>query len=83
MSISPPCLQKCRFIRQKLRTVALQQDQILRCVTSIYSIDMSIFIDETGSDNRNVLLKYGYSLQSKIPVNHALLGRGEQVRAIV
>ena len=43
---------------------------------------MFIFIDETGSDNRNALRKYGYSLRGKTPVNHALLVRGERVSAI-
>ena len=43
---------------------------------------MFIFIDETGSDNRNALCKYGYSLRGKTPVSHALLVRGERVSAI-
>ena len=41
-----------------------------------------IFIDETGSDNRNALRKYGYSLRGKTPVSHALLVRGERASAI-
>ena len=52
------------------------------CDMSAYSTDMFIFIDETGSDNRNALRKYGYSLRGKTPVNHALLVRGERVSAI-
>ena len=88
VDISTICrfLQKCGFTRLKLRTVALQQDQFLRqqfiCDMSAYSTDMFIFIDETGSDNRNTLRKYGYSLRGKTPVNHALLVRGERVSAI-
>ena len=53
------------------------------CDMSVYSTNMFIFIDETGSDNRNALCKYGYSLRGKTPVNHALLVRGERVSAIV
>ena len=34
---------------------------------------MFIFIDETGSDNRNTLHNYGYSLRGKTPVSHAFL----------
>ena len=52
------------------------------CDMSVYSTDMFIFIDETGSDNRNALRKYGYSLRGKTPVSHALLVRGERVSAI-
>ena len=50
---------------------------------SAYSTNIFIFIDETGSDNRNALRKYRYSLRGKILVNHALLVRGERVSAIV
>ena len=88
VDISTICwfLQKCGFTHQKLCTVALQQDQFLRqqfmCNMSAYSTDMFLFIDETGSDNRNALRKYGYSLCGKTPVNHALLVRGERVSAI-
>ena len=88
VDISTICrfLHKCGFTRQKLRTVALQQDQFLRqqfmCDMSAYSTDMFIFIDETGSDNRNALRKYGYSLRGKTPVSHALLVRGERASAI-
>ena len=59
----------CRFLhvsgftRQKLRNVALQQDAFLRekhrADVSVYSPDMFIFIDETGTDRRNRLRKYG------------------------
>ena len=53
VDISTICrfLHKCGFTRQKLRTVALQQDQFLRqqfmCDMSVYSTNMFIFIDET------------------------------------
>ena len=90
VDISTICqfLQKCGFTHQKLCTVALQRDQLLRqqftCGMSVYTTDMFIlnFIDETGSDNRNALCKYGYSLHGKTPVNHVLLVRGERVSAI-
>ena len=88
VDISTICrfLKTCGFTRQKLRTVSLQQDQSLRqqfmCDISAYNTDMFIFIDETGSDNRNALRKYGYSLRGKTPVSHALLVRGERVSAI-
>ena len=43
---------------------------------------MLIFVDETGADHRNILRKYGYSLQGKPSCNHSLLVRGERVSAI-
>ena len=52
------------------------------CDMSAYSTDMFIFIDETGSDNRNALRKYGYSLRGNTPVSHALLVRGERASGI-
>ena len=50
------------------------------CNITAYNTDMFIFIDETGSDNRNALRRYGYSLHGRTPVSHALLVR---VSAIV
>ena len=61
----------------KLRNVALQRDAFLRekyrADVSVYSPDMFIFIDETGTDRRNRLRKYGYSVRGKAAVSHSLL----------
>ena len=43
---------------------------------------MLIFLDETGSDRRNILRKYGYSMRGKTPQNHTLLARGEHLSAV-
>ena len=60
-----------------VRNVALQQDKMLRehysLKVSVYTTD--VFVDETGSDVRNRLRKYGYSIQG-IPA------RGERISAI-
>jgi len=89
-SISLPTI--CRFLhvsgftRQKLRNVALQQDAFLRekyrADVSVYSPDMFVFIDETGTDRRNRLRKYGYSVRGKAAVSHSLFVRGERISAI-
>ena len=74
------------FTHQRLRTVALQQDEFLReqftIDVSLYSPDMFIFIDETGADKRNSLRKYGYGLRGKPATTKSLLVWGERVSAI-
>ena len=43
---------------------------------------MFIFVDETGADRRNILRKYGYSIQGKPAQKHTWLVRGERVSGI-
>ena len=86
ISVSTICrfLHKGGFTRQRLRTVALQQDTFLReqfiLDVSSFSPEMLIFLDETGADRRNSLRKYAYSLRGKPALNHSLLFRGERVQ---
>ena len=74
------------FTYKKLHTVALQQDKHLRerfsSEVSVYTTGMFIFIDETGSDARNKLRKYGYSISGIPAKNHTYLVRGERISAI-
>ena len=49
---------------------------------SVYSPDMFMFVDETGTDHRNHLHKYGYSLRGKRLINTSLLYRRKRVSAI-
>ena len=50
-------LQKSGFTRQRLYTTALQRDEFLRqqyiLDLSVYSLEIFVFIDETGTDRRN------------------------------
>ena len=50
-----------------MRTIALQQSEARRiqymAEISLFHPDMLIWIDETGSDRRNSIRKYGYSLR--------------------
>ena len=66
--------------------IALQQDQDLRAQftsdVSIYKRDMLIFIDETGSDRRDMLRKKGYSLRNKPPRAQKLFNSRERVSAL-
>lgn len=79
-------LHQTRFTRQRLKHAALQRDKQLRSQfvsdVSIYSREMLIFLDESGSDRRDCLRKYGYSLRGRPPICHKLLIRGEHVSLI-
>ena len=59
-----------------MRMVARQRDELSRAVyaaeMALYSPDMFIFLDETGSDRRNALRKYGYSFWGMPAVHHRL-----------
>ena len=71
------------FSWQKLRLVAQQRDQELcqRFMTecSAYRPEMFVFVDETGSDWRNAMRKFGYSLVGKTPSVSRLLVRGKRI----
>lgn len=43
---------------------------------------MLVFIDETGTDRRDSLRRYGYSLRGKTPRSSKLLCRGKHISAI-
>ena len=69
-----------------LQVTALQQDEFLRqqfmSEVSVYSPEMLVFIDETGTDRRSLVRKYGYSMRGKPLKNHTLFLRGERASAI-
>ena len=84
----------CRFLhipgftRQKMIT-AKQRSDVLR---TEYLLDMSIykghpeifvFVDETGTDRRDSMRKFSYSLRGKPAVASKLMVRGHRVSAIV
>ena len=89
LSLSTLCkfLHTSDFTHKKLRTVALQQNKHLRerfsAKVSVYTTDIFIFIDKTGSDARNKLRKYGYSIRGIPAKNQTFLVRGERISAIV
>ena len=79
-------LHKSGFTRQKLKIAAQQRDTVLRSKfvldASLYAPEMLIFIDETGSDRRDCIRRYGYSLRGKPLVSHRFLVRGERINSI-
>ena len=80
-------LKKIGFSRQKLALYALQRDETLRqqYVTdvTIYPRETLFFVDETGTDRKDTLRKYGYSLRGKLLKAQRLLVRGEHLSCIV
>ena len=79
-------LQKSGFSYQRLKVTALQQDAYLRqqfiSEVSVYTPEMLVLIDETGTDRRNLVCKYGYSMRGRPLRNHSFFVRGERVSAI-
>ena len=88
VSLSSICrfLGKMKFTRQRLKIVAQQRDEFLRSMyiseVSIYDPEMLIFLDETGSDRRASIRRYGYSLRGRPLVCEKLFVRGKRVSAI-
>ena len=75
------------FTRKKVQVIALQQSEQRRIefmvqVAATHSPDMFIWIDETGSDRRNSIRKYGYSLRGITPRVCQLHVSGKRISAI-
>ena len=66
--------------------VALQRSDLLRSKfrdnISIFTPDMFVFIDETGSDHRDCLRKLGYSLRGKTAKALKLYSWGQHISAL-
>ena len=80
-------LKKSGFTRQKMKMVAARLDRNLREMFTVdvrlYDPSMLVFVDETGTDMRDNLRKYGYSARGKPIVSHKLPLHGQRVSAIV
>lgn len=76
-------LKDTNFSRQRMKMIA---DGALRSSfrsdTSLYKHHMLVFIDETGTDRRDSLRKYGYSLRGSTPKSCKMLIRGERISII-
>ena len=72
--------------RQKMKRVAVQRSEIKRAeyIAEIqeFKPEMFLFIDETGSDRRNSIRKYGYGLRGLTPVTQHLCVYGNRISAI-
>ena len=82
----------CRTIKEqglthkRVRTIALRQSEARRiqymAEISLFHPDMLIWIDETGSDRRNSIQKYGYSLRGMPAQVFQLRVGGKRISAI-
>ena len=79
-------LCKMGFSHKKLSFVAEQQDHLLRAKfisdVSVFQPNMFIFLDETGTDRRDALRRYGYSLRGKRARQQTLLMRGKHISVL-
>ena len=79
-------LRRHGLTRKKVRLIAVQRSiekraQFMARALS-FSRDKLVFLDETGSDGRNYVRKFGYSLRGmRAEVPH-LLARGQRISAI-
>ena len=85
ISVSSLCsfLHSANFTRQRMQIVAKQQAKELReqfaVDVSLYECHMLVLVDETGSDCRDALRKYGYSQRGKPQRSYSFLARGERI----
>lgn len=79
-------LKEMNFSRQKMQIIAKQRDEQLRSGfrddVSLYEPHMLVFIDETGTDRRDSIRRYGYSLRGKPSKSCKMLIRGERISVI-
>ena len=78
-------LQRNNFSRKKLHTFAKQRKDELRSsfLTMKFSPpDMMVFVDETGSDKRDVMRRYGYALRGQRATPITLLHRRNRVNSV-
>ena len=47
-----------------------------------FSRDKFVWLDETGSDTRDHIRRYGYAIRGMRPVTHRFLSRGQKINAI-
>ena len=81
LAISPSTicklLKRYGVTRKKIRQVAKQRCDALRgafmAQTFLLKREMFVWVDETGTDKRDQLRKYGYALRGVTPVYHRFL----------
>ena len=72
--------------RKKVRVVALQRSNILRAQFMaemlLFQRHTLVWLDETGSDRRNFLRKYGYAIRGDRAIEKHFVARGQRTNAI-
>lgn len=79
-------LRRHGYTRKKIVQVAKQRcvDYRAKFMAEVlnYRKEMFVFIDETGSDRRDHIRKFGYALKGVPPIYHRWLVRGKRTSAI-
>ena len=77
---------KTMGLNRKMGRIATQRSHIAWANFMVQvestSADTFIWVDETGSDKRNALRRYAYSLQAVTPINYCLYTSGKGIPAI-
>ena len=80
-------LQRNGYMRKKILQVARQRSTEFRGLFLAevlqYPHEFFVWVDETGSDNRNQVRKFGYALRGLPPVYHRFLVRGTRISTIL
>ena len=90
VDISTICrfLKESGFTRQKMVITAKQRSDALRADFLMDMIiykdhpELFVFVDETGTDRRDSMRKFGYGLRGMPPVSQKLLSRRQRVSTI-
>ena len=84
-SVSTICklLASHGFTCKKAKQIALQRNSEYRGAfmanTALYTRDMFVWVDETASDARDMLQRYGYAIRGHRAESHQLLVRGKRI----
>ena len=79
-------LKSYGITRKKVRQIASQRCDVLRgaflAQCFMFTADKFVWIDESGSDTRNYIRKFGYSVRGITPASHRFFHRGKRTNAI-
>ena len=79
-------LKHFEFSRKKVDYTALQRSDLIRAEyqaeITIYDPSMIVFVDESGTDQRNATQRFRYALRGYCPRSFKLLSRGKRLSTI-
>ena len=79
-------IKRFGFSRKKMKYTALQRSDLIRAEyqaeIAIYDPSMLVFVDESGTDQRNAIRHFGYALRGYSPRSFKFLSRGKRLSAI-
>jgi len=74
------------FTQKKMKYAALQRSDLIRAEyqaeIAVYDPSMLVFVDESGSDQRNATRHYGYALRGYSPQSFKFLSRWKEKETI-